>query len=173
MTTPDFPAWAGAFAAHLKRLGPTLGPTLHQFEALFAAWVPSWRLAQQDEGAHSRDRHWNLRLTFWTFLWQLAQAGASCREAIRQAQSWRRNSGRRPPPDQNSAHCQARYAHPVLIVETFVDPDQFCGTVYRANGWEELGLTDGCGRHRRDIYVNHDKPKRLFCRQLCPNARRR
>ena len=25
---------------------------------------------------------------------------------------------------------QARYGHPVLIGETFVDPEQFCGTVY-------------------------------------------
>ena len=51
---------------------------------------------------------------------------------------------------------QARYGHPVLVVETFVDPDQFCGTVYTANGWEELGQTDGWGRQRRDYYVKPD-----------------
>jgi hypothetical protein len=28
-----------------------------------------------------------------------------------------------------SADWQARYGHPVLVVETFVDPEQFCGTV--------------------------------------------
>ncbi len=67
---------------------------------------------------------------------------------------------------------QARYGHPVLIVETFVDPEQFCGTVYSANGWEELGKTNGHGRHQRDYYVQHDKPKRLFVRELCRNARR-
>ena len=67
---------------------------------------------------------------------------------------------------------QARYGHPVLIVETFVDPEQFFGTVYTANGWEELGQTDGHGRHQRDYYVQHDKPKRLFVRPLCRNARR-
>ena len=67
---------------------------------------------------------------------------------------------------------QVAYGHPVLVVETFVDPDQFCGTVYTANGWEELGKTDGSGRHQRDYYVRHDKPKRLFVRQLCRNARR-
>src|SRR2546426_6082181 len=65
---------------------------------------------------------------------------------------------------------QAKYGHPVLVVETFVDPEQFCGTVYTANGWEELGKTDGSGRHQRDYYVRHDKPKRLFVRQLCRNA---
>ena len=67
---------------------------------------------------------------------------------------------------------QTAYGHPVLVVETFVDPDQFCGTVYTANGWEELGKTDGSGRHQRDYYVRHDKPKRLFVRELCRNARR-
>ncbi len=71
-----------------------------------------------------------------------------------------------------SADWQARYGHPVVVVETFVDPDQFCGTVYTANGWEELGQTDGCGRHQRDYYVRHDQPKRLFVRELCPHARR-
>ena len=71
-----------------------------------------------------------------------------------------------------SGDWQAAYGHPVLVVETFVDPDQFCGTVYTANGWEELGKTDGAGRHQRDYYVRHDKPKRLFVRELCRNARR-
>ena len=71
-----------------------------------------------------------------------------------------------------SSDWQAAYGHPVLVVETFVDPDQFCGTVYTANGWEELGKTDGSGRHQRDYYVRHNKPKRLFVRELCPNARR-
>lgn len=72
--------------------------------------------------------------------------------------------------DRLSDDWQARYGHPVLVVETFVDPDQFCGTVYTANGWEELGQTDGWGRQRRDYYVKHDKPKRLFVRELCQNA---
>ena len=71
-----------------------------------------------------------------------------------------------------SADWQARYAHPVLAVETFVDPAQFDGTVYSAQGWEEIGLTDGWGRCRRDYYVQHDKPKRLFVREVVKNARR-
>ena len=58
------------------------------------------------------------------------------------------------------------------MVESFVDPEKFCGTVYTASGWEELGLTDGWGRCARDYYVKHDKPKRLFVKELCPHARR-
>ena len=71
-----------------------------------------------------------------------------------------------------SADWQQKYGHPVLVVESFVDPEQFCGTVYTANGWQELGLTDGWGRCGRDYYVKHDKPKRLFVKELCHNARR-
>ena len=74
--------------------------------------------------------------------------------------------------DRLSADWQARYGHPVVLVETFVDPEQFCGTVYSANGWQELGATDGFGRVRRDFYVQHNKPKRLFARELCRKARR-
>jgi len=53
-----------------------------------------------------------------------------------------------------------------------VDPDQFDGTVYSAQGWIELGQTDGWGRCRRDYYVKHDQPKRLFVRPLQPEAAR-
>src|SRR5438445_2467142 len=74
--------------------------------------------------------------------------------------------------DRLSADWQQRYGHPVVLVETFVDPAQFCGTVYTANGWQELGQTDGFGRVRRDFYVQHNKPKRLFARELCRHARR-
>ena len=71
-----------------------------------------------------------------------------------------------------SADWQQKYGHPVLVVESFVDPEQFCGTVYTANGWQELGPTDGWGRCARDYYVKHGKPKRLFVKELCQNARR-
>lgn len=71
-----------------------------------------------------------------------------------------------------SADWAAAYGHPVLVVESFVDPEQFCGTLYTASGWTELGRTDGCGRHARDFYVRHDRPKRLFVRELVKNARR-
>lgn len=71
-----------------------------------------------------------------------------------------------------SADWQQKYGHPVMVVESFVDPERFCGTVYTANGWQELGLTDGWGRRARDYYVKHNKPKRLFVKELCKNARR-
>src|SRR5271170_891944 len=119
--TPDFPAWSGSFAAQVQRLRCTLGPTLHPFELLFSAWIPHWRLAQQEEGEHSRNRLWNLRLTFWTFLWQVAQAGTPCREAIRQAQARCRVAGHDAPPDENSPYCQARAGLPLERLQEIHD----------------------------------------------------
>lgn len=41
---------------------------------------------------------------------------------------------------------QQRYAHPVLFLETFVDPQRFRGTCYRAANWVYLGCTTGRGK---------------------------
>jgi hypothetical protein len=67
-----------------------------------------------------------------------------------------------------SADWQAHYAHPIELLETFVDPEQFSGTAYTAQGWIELGHTDAWSRHSREYQVKHDKPKRLFVRKLSP-----
>ena len=117
MTTADFPAWTSSFHSHLRRVCANTAPALHQFEALFSRWVAHHLLAQRDDGAHSRNRCWNLRLVFWSFLWQIAQAGASCREAIRQAQSLCQRSGQRVPPDETSPYCQARGQLPLDPLE--------------------------------------------------------
>jgi hypothetical protein len=38
------------------------------------------------------------------------------------------------------------YAHPVYLLETFVDPERFAGTCYRAANWVSLGYTTGRGK---------------------------
>jgi hypothetical protein len=45
-----------------------------------------------------------------------------------------------------SADWQAMYGHPVYFLETFVDPERFRGTCYRAANWQLLGLTTGRGK---------------------------
>ena len=42
-----------------------------------------------------------------------------------------------------SADWQARYQHPVLVVETFVDPERFTGSVYKASGVDRVGPDQG------------------------------
>lgn len=147
MITPDFFPWAGQFAKQIKALRSGSASTVHQLELLFSRWILPWRLAQQDEGPHSRKRLWNLRLVFWTFLWQVAQTGSSCREAIRQARALCINSGKRPPPDEGSPYCQARGAlpldrlqeiHDALCTEArtgLASKDLWCGReVFAADG---------------------------------------
>lgn len=141
MATPDFPDWAGGFARQLRKLRSTTAPTLHQFELLFAPWIAHWRLAQQDEGSHSRNRRWNLRLVFWTFLWQVCQTGTSCREAIRQAQALCNNAGRRSPPDADSPYCQARGGLPLERLQEI--HDGLCAEAQHAVLAKDLW----CGHH--------------------------
>ena len=45
-----------------------------------------------------------------------------------------------------SVDWQAVYAHPIYFVETFIDPQRFRGTCYRAANWTLLGVTTGRGK---------------------------
>ena len=45
-----------------------------------------------------------------------------------------------------SVDWQRVYAHPIYFVETFIDPQRFAGTCYRAANWTVLGETTGRGK---------------------------
>jgi Domain of unknown function (DUF4338) len=45
-----------------------------------------------------------------------------------------------------SADWQRLYGHPIYFVETFIDPQRFRGTCYRAANWTVLGETTGRGK---------------------------
>jgi hypothetical protein len=66
-----------------------------------------------------------------------------------------------------SADWQARYGHPVRLVETFVEQDRFAGTAYQAAGWLPLGPTTG--RTRQDRQRTLQSPlKSVWVRPLHP-----
>jgi len=65
---------------------------------------------------------------------------------------------------------EARYGHPVLVAETFVDVERFRGTCYLAANWTHLGLTRGMARRGRG-YAAHGKKKAIFTLELEPQAR--
>jgi hypothetical protein len=69
-----------------------------------------------------------------------------------------------------STDWQQRYGHPIVLVESFVDPEQFRGTTYKCSGWSELGLTKGWGRCAQDYYVKHERPKQLWVKELVNQA---
>jgi len=63
-----------------------------------------------------------------------------------------------------------RYGHPVVLAETFVDPEQFRGTTYKCSGWIQLGQTKGWARSGDDFYVAHERPKQLWVKELVKRA---
>ena len=65
---------------------------------------------------------------------------------------------------------QAQFGHPVLLVETFVDPNRFRGTCYKAAGWETPGQTPGFERCGQDFYLDTQHPKELWVRPLGAKA---
>lgn len=69
-----------------------------------------------------------------------------------------------------SSDWQSRFGHPIVMAETFVDPEQFRGTTYQCSGWSQLGRTQGYGRQSKDYYIHHDQPKQLWVKSLVKNA---
>ena len=52
----------------------------------------------------------------------------------------------------------ARFGHPLLLLETFVETPRYTGAVYKASGWLHVGTTQGRGRYDRDKL--YDKPRK-------------
>jgi hypothetical protein len=68
------------------------------------------------------------------------------------------------------ADWQARFGHPLWLLETFVDPQRFAGTVYRAANWREVGFTKGYRRTRQGYSAQPQTPKRVFTYALVEDA---
>jgi hypothetical protein len=72
--------------------------------------------------------------------------------------------------DRLAQDWQQHFGHPVLALETFVDPQRFRGTCYKAAGWERLGATQGCQRDWQDFYTDTKHPKEIWVRALSSSA---
>jgi hypothetical protein len=70
-----------------------------------------------------------------------------------------------------SGDWQAIFGHPVLVAESFVDPERFSGGCYRAAGWLELGRSRGYGRSAGEYYF-HGRGKAVWVRPLHRRAQR-
>lgn len=70
-----------------------------------------------------------------------------------------------------SADWETIFGHPVLVAESFVDPERFNGGCYRAGGWLELGRSRGYGRNAGQYYF-HGKGKSIWVRPLHRRAQR-
>jgi len=65
---------------------------------------------------------------------------------------------------------QEHFGYRPVLLETFVDPQHYSGTCYRAAGWMEIGRTTGEGL-RRPGCTYTTTPKRIFMQPLTPDFR--
>lgn len=63
------------------------------------------------------------------------------------------------------------FGHPVVLLETFVDPKRFRGTIYKAANWLYVGDTKGFRRTRLGYTATPESPKMVFVKALHADAR--
>ncbi len=65
---------------------------------------------------------------------------------------------------------EQQFGYRPLLAESFTDVEAFHGTCYKATNWEPVGLTKGYQRHRSEFFRQHDRPKKLWVRELQKGA---
>ena len=65
---------------------------------------------------------------------------------------------------------ESQHGYRPLLAESFSDPESHAGTVYKATNWMQAGLTKGYSQDHTDYYVPNDRPKKLWLKELAPNA---
>jgi hypothetical protein len=68
------------------------------------------------------------------------------------------------------ADWQSAFGHPVLLLETFVDPQRFRGTIYKAANWIYAGDTKGFHRTRNGYSPTPQSSKMIFVKPLTSDA---
>ena len=69
------------------------------------------------------------------------------------------------------ADWQAVFGHPLVLIETFVDPQRFRGTIYKAANWIYVGDTKGFHRTRQGYSATAHSPKMVFVKPLISHAK--
>ena len=133
MHTPWFPAWRSRLAPLGRRVQHLRQQSLLHLDLLLSPFVPSRLLSQADEGPNSRDRVYNLRRTFFGFLYQVLNPDCPCRQVVRQIQALCALDGGRRVDEGTSGYCQARARMPWDIL-----PRLRCAAAARAEQTAQL-----------------------------------
>ena len=72
-----------------------------------------------------------------------------------------------------AADWQMTFGHPLLLLETFVDPKRFRGTIYKAANWIYVGKTKGFHRTKKGYSKTAQSPKMVFVKPLTKKAQTR
>lgn len=155
------------YLGKLPKIGETLWYIAHwhnQWLALICFSAAAWKCAARDQWIGWSPRHQYDRLKLIVnnsrFLilpeWHIPNLGSRilslCQKRI-------------------SADWQNTFGHPVLLLETFVDPLYFHGTVYKAANWQCVGSTKGFHRTRSGYSSEPGTSKSVFIKPLNPNAK--
>jgi hypothetical protein len=158
-------------AHHYLGALPKIGETLWYVASYHGAWVAllsfsaaAWKCAVRDRwiGWDFRHRYDRLKLVAnnsrFVILpdWHRPNLGSKVLSlcARRLAGDW-----------------QARFGHPLLLLETFVDSARFRGTVYQAANWRQVGDSRGFRRIQRGYSATPAAPKKVFLKALQADAR--
>lgn len=155
------------YLGKLPKIGETLWYIAHWREhwvALISFSAAAWKCAARDQwiGWNARHQYGRLKLVVNNsrFLilpdWHVPNLGSRILALCQ----------KRLPADW-----QKTFGHPVVLLETFVDPQYFQGTVYRASNWQYIGNTKGFRRIRKGYSAEPNSPKLVFVKQLQPDAR--
>ena len=135
----------------------------NQWVALLSFSAAAWKCAARDQwiGWSSRHQYDRLKLVVNNsrFLilpdWHIPNLGSRILSLCQ----------KRLPTDW-----QSTFGHPVVLLETFVDPQHFRGTVYRAANWHHVGETRGFRRTGKGYSAMIHSPKMVFVKPLQPDA---
>jgi len=116
LNTPFFPAWRPRLAPMGQRVQYLRRQSLMHLDLLFGSLLPSWLLAQTDEGPNSREHIYSVRRTFFGFLYQVLNPDCPCREVVRQIQSLFALLSSRKVSQDTGAYCLARARLPLDIL---------------------------------------------------------
>lgn len=72
-----------------------------------------------------------------------------------------------------NADWERKYGHRIFLLETFVDPEHFSGTTYRAANWIYLGQTQGRGRQGPGPHIRSASIKDVYVWPLDSRFRER
>ncbi|HTV63143.1 MAG TPA: IS4 family transposase [Verrucomicrobiae bacterium] len=133
LATPFFPAWRPRLAPMGQRFQQLRRQSLLHLDLLFGSLLPSWLLAQADEGPNSREQIYSVRRTFFGFLYQVLNPDCPCRQVVRQIQSLFALISSRKVSDDTGAYCLARARLPLDILSRLR-----CAVAAHASKAEEL-----------------------------------
>jgi hypothetical protein len=92
----------------------------NELASLFKDWFPFHWLSPTEGGPNSRERLYSLRVTFWTFLWQVLNPGSPCSDAVSKVIAWLASLGRHHVSNDTSPYCQARARLPKILLESIL-----------------------------------------------------